>query len=256
MHYRSLPDFLIIGAQKAGTTVLYSYLSQHPKILRPAFKEAHFFDVDDRFHQGLSKYALNFPLPYQKTSGSLNFEATPDYLYYTKCAERIHKDLGDIPIIIVLREPVSRAFSAWKMHHYHFRGHERHSKLYDPRSFAEAVAEEQRHLNNQQDHHSYLSRGLYAGQIEEYLKFWPKDKLLIIDNMQLKRLTQQVIDEVCDFLEIPRFNIDTVDRSEMFWENKSSTDEKIDSELQKYLTGFFEQPNTFLEELTERKFSW
>jgi len=114
---KSQPDFLIIGAQKAGTTALYRYLSQHPQILENnTWKEIHYFDKSENYAQGFGWYLGHFPSKFQKRR-KLTCDATPSYIYFQHVPKVIKQDLGNIKMIAVLRDPVARAYSSWQMHH-------------------------------------------------------------------------------------------------------------------------------------------
>ena len=108
-HRRTLPDFIIIGAQKCGTTSLYFYLSQHPQLLPSSIKEVHFFDrggnpMMNTFQKGPSWYRSHFP--YQKT-----FEASPSYIFHPLVPRRIFELVPDVKIIALLRNPTERAIA-------------------------------------------------------------------------------------------------------------------------------------------------
>lgn len=255
--YYSKPSFLILGAQKAGTTLLYSYLANHPQIKRPAFKEAHFFDRDENFQKGKVQYFKNFELPFKFSSGEVTFEATPDYLYFEKCSKRIFEMLGgNIKLIICLRDPVKRAYSAWNMHHHHFLNHSRHSNLYDSRSFREAIEQELQNLNNQDDIYSYVSKGIYAPQIERFVKLFSKDQILIVDNEDLKCQIESSLNGITDFLQLERFDLNNVVKDDQFWDNTGQYKEKPDSDIMEQLNGFYKKYDKQLVELTGRKYSW
>ncbi|HWI56250.1 MAG TPA: sulfotransferase domain-containing protein, partial [Bacillota bacterium] len=108
------PDFLILGAQKAGTSSLEFFLSQHPQIKCARTKEVGFFSRDQLFQSGPGWYARQFPR--RNWPGTLLFEATPEYLYYPFAAERIREFDPRMKCLILLRNPVNRAFSAWNMY--------------------------------------------------------------------------------------------------------------------------------------------
>ncbi len=121
-HLRSLPNFIVIGANKSGTTSLYFYLSQHPQLLPSSTKEVHFFDGGgtksniNTFPKGPSWYRSHFPLkkdmlPHQKT-----FEASPSYICHPLVPRRIFELLPDVKIIALLRNPTERAIAHffWK----------------------------------------------------------------------------------------------------------------------------------------------
>ena len=118
-----LPDFLCVGAQKSGTSLLYRLLNQHPEIYLAKGKEIHFFNRDENYNKGIEWYSEHF-------AGSEDYkrvgEVTPDYNYVPTVPGRIYKTLGkDIKLIFMLRNPVDRAYSNYWMSFR--RGHERFS---------------------------------------------------------------------------------------------------------------------------------
>lgn len=159
--YRKLPDFLIIGAQKSGTSSLFHYLGQHPA-LRPAFrKEVHYFDGGLKNGESWyrSHFCLDSPGGHQAVKA---FEASPLYLFHPLAARRIHDRIPGMKLVVVLRNPVERAISQY----FHSRRHGRESL-----PLMEALQQEDERLaaairnENYEDesfiHHSYKRRGLY-----------------------------------------------------------------------------------------------
>ena len=166
-------SFLIIGAQKAGTTALDHYLRQHPEIGMADVKEVHFFDDEDAFAHAPtdhSAYEAHF-------CGAKRFhgETTPIYLWWKPASERIHRYNPDVKLIAVLRDPVERAFSQWNMEF------NRGDETRDFRSAVEAELE-QRAIDPGRQHRvfSYLSRGMYAEQIERFHRSFDPRQLLCI----------------------------------------------------------------------------
>ena len=178
-HERLLPDFLIVGAQKCGTSTLAAHLSQHPRLLPPSTKEVHFFD--QTYGRGLDWYKAHFRrvdaadrLSRRTGASCLTFEATPYYIFHPAIAERIAQCLPKAKIIIMLRDPVDRAYS-----HYQ---HEK-SRGYEPLSFEEALENEPHRLQGEEERlredesyvsrsymrYSYIARGLYAEQLARAL---------------------------------------------------------------------------------------
>jgi len=152
----ALPDFIGIGAQRAGTTRLYELLKQHPDICLPSYrKEVHYFDR--YYHKGERWYRSLFGYCKGKIAG----EITPAYIYDKKCAERIYKLLPDVKLIAILRNPIDRAYSQFK---FTIR-----EKGYQG-SFSKFL----------KDFKDAVERGLYNKQIMRYLEFFPRDKLKIL----------------------------------------------------------------------------
>lgn len=246
------PSFLILGAQKAGTTYLYSVLRQHPQIIEPVDKEAHFFDYDDNYSKGSFQYKLNFDLSYRFRKDQITFEATPDYLAHKQSAKRVKEMLSNVKFIIILREPVQRSYSAWKMHHYKFKDDSRHSWLYDARSFEKVVFDaldgmDKWHLMN------HIGRSLYGMQISNWLKFFNRENFLFLFSNSLQTDTQEQINRVTSFLGIDNFLLENLNTEDSrFWNNKSNIDSTIDVDplvikrLEKYYEGDKEILKTIL----------
>jgi hypothetical protein len=222
--YGTKPSFLILGAQKAGTTALFAYLCEHPAVVGSTRKELGFFtpeafvDWPEHPHHDVlcanewerplgsrrkrAWYESHYPLPH-RMRGKLAFEATPEYLYVPAAAERIHAYRPDMKVIALLREPAERAFAAWTM--YSNFGSYR-ARVYAPRReqrpFAEAVEHE---LDQLEQGHAplepgYVRRGLYAEQLERFLERFGPDQVLILDSARLSRETSEVVNQVCAFL--------------------------------------------------------
>ncbi len=172
----SLPDFIIIGAQKSGTTSLYSYLSQHPQLLPSIHKAVHFFDggLDesaDNFEKGEAWYRAHFQL--RMHAHERTFEASPLYIFNPLAPKRIYDLVPEAKIIAVLRNPTERAISQYF--------HEKGGKNRDPLSIREALREEETRLKaavrakdyKQQFYTSLLQEPwpCYKVQLERYLNY-------------------------------------------------------------------------------------
>jgi hypothetical protein len=172
----NLPDFIIIGAQRCGTTSLYNYLTQHPLILSALRKEVHYFD--NNFHKGVSWYQAFFPLislrnGYAKIlsidNSHLTGEATPYYLFHPLTPKRIAGLLPQVKLIVILRNPVDRAYSHFL--HATRMGFETLSFKEAIAREAERVAAEEARLLDDQSYYSfehqrfsYIHRGIYHRQ--------------------------------------------------------------------------------------------
>src|SRR4030066_135636 len=166
---RALPDFLIIGTQKGGTSSLFHLLIQHPQIhpLDSKVKEVHYFDRRRNYKKGELWYRSHFPLRDTINPGELVGEATPAYLFFPDAAKRIQKDLPNAKLICLLRNPTERAIS-----HYFMQVREKQ----ECRPIMEAM------LGEEVGHYFYKfykSRGLYLEQIKRYESYLKKNRLLI-----------------------------------------------------------------------------
>lgn len=189
---RLMPDYLIVGAQRAGTTSLYKYLAQHPDVGRVRLgKGVHYFDTNaDR---SLTWYRSHFPLdparvPFRDRPNHVG-EGCPYYLFHPECAARIHAALPDVKIIAILRDPIERAHSHWA--HETARG-------FEHLSFEAALEAEESRLAGQAEllrprsgysfehqHHSYVARGQYAPQIQRLWDEFGPDRVLVLPSTQL-----------------------------------------------------------------------
>ncbi len=191
-HLRRLPDFVIIGAQRGGTTSLYRSLTEHPDVGAALRKEVHFFD---RYHaNGLDWYRAHFP---RHGEASVVGEASPYYLFHPGVPQRVREVLPQARFIALLRNPVDRAYSHYQM--LVRRGVE-------DLSFEEAVAREPERLaggdpeSQAWRHYSYLTRGLYAEQIERWWDVFPREQLLIVKSEDLYQDTGGVVGQVSAWL--------------------------------------------------------
>jgi hypothetical protein len=190
-------SFIIAGVQKAGTTALFDYLSEDPGVSLSKVKEVHFFDdeTQDWAAPDYGAYHANF----DATDGRIRGEATPIYLYWPQSLERIAAYNSAMRLVILLRDPVERAWSHWKMEYA--RGAE-------TRPFAWCIREGRRRLFEAQPwgHHrefSYVERGFYGEQLEAALALFPRTQILVLQAEDLNRNPAAVLARVRTFLELP-----------------------------------------------------
>lgn len=182
------PNFIIVGAMKAGTTTLANMLSQHPQVFIP-HKEVHYFDKDHNYFQSISWYQNHF----QEASQEMAIgEKTPTYSYQPNVAERIYKDFPNVKLIWMLREPVARAYS----NYWHtVRGGKENL------NFEEAIARESDRIK-ENIFYGYIKRSIYVEQIKRYLTFFPKKNMHFILMEELIENPEKVLKELSIFLEI------------------------------------------------------
>lgn len=179
------PNFLIVGAAKAGTTSLFDYLSQHPEIFLPELKESKYFTYTTDYagpgSERLNKRVVKTEQDYLSLFSSVNKEmaigeVSPDYLYYYDVAiNRISALLGDVRIIIIIRNPVQSAFSAY-MH--------KRRDLLEPLSFEEALKkEEERMAEGWEFLWFYKKMGLVSNAIKAYKESFSKVHILLFDEL-------------------------------------------------------------------------
>ncbi len=210
---RPPPDFLIVGAQRCGTTSLFRALAKHPAIMNNVIdaKGVHYFDTN--YQKKASWYFAHFPSQKQRESHLAKTgyrpvvgEASPYYLFHPTVAERIAKTTPDVKIIVLLRNPVKRAIS----HHLHmvWEGHEHEEdldKALDLEASRLSGLEEQLIANETlisrpHQHYSYLSRGHYAGQLERFYKHFDRNNVLVMATETLVAESEQSLAEIQKFV--------------------------------------------------------
>jgi hypothetical protein len=200
---RALPDFMIIGTQKGGTTSLYRYLAKHPDI-NPNYvvKELSFFD--EYYSRGKIWYRSNFP---KKRNGKLYFEGTTHYLYNPLVPKRVKQMLPNVKVIALLRNPVDRAYSSYK--HQVRAGRESLSFEDATRSEPERLKGEKEkllsepfYISHNYNHFSYIERGKYVDQVNNWLEYFSKKQMLILSSEDFFQDTDGSLKKICDFLGV------------------------------------------------------
>ncbi len=202
------PDFLIIGAQKGGTTSLYGYLAAHRHVSAALTKEVHYFDF--HYSCGDAWYRAHFaPAVWLRARRQLTGEASPGYLYNPYTPARVAACVPDAKLIVMLRNPVERAFSHYQMSVRRGRESLPFGEALDRE--AERLLGERRRLGVQaafaqgpgHRNHSYLARGHYAEQLEGWLEHFSRDQLLVLESERFFAAPEQVHAETMHFLGLP-----------------------------------------------------
>ena len=206
---RVLPDFLVIGAEKCGTTSLYQALTSHPDVHPARRKEPHYFDY--HFARGETWYRAWFPFVWvralrrRRRGRFLTGEASPDYIFHPHAARRAHALLPEARLIAILRDPALRAFS----HHQ-----QQVRKGREPLSFEEAITREPERVDaplakmardetlavESVTRFSYLARGRYAEQLERWLALYPRERLLVLFSEELSKEPAETLRRAFAFL--------------------------------------------------------
>ena len=192
-------DFFIVGAPKAGTTSLYHYLSEHPQVEMSSQKEPDYFSDKAINEQGMyyTKNRVNSLAKYEslfvQKESVVYGEASVSYLFYENVAEDIKKYNPNAKIIIMLRNPIERAFSHYLMDY-------RLGLISD--SFENVLAKKSKHKNAHLFYQQYIEVSKYSKQIQRYLDFFEKDSILFIDYEDFKINVSKTVDQVYNFLHI------------------------------------------------------
>jgi hypothetical protein len=193
---RMEPDFLIVGGQRCGTTSLFRYLATHPAVVPPLFQKGiHFFDL--HYGRGLRWYRGQFPVRSiadrrvaPAAPRAATGEASPYYVFHPLAAERIARDLPAVKLIVLLRDPVERAFSAHKQESgrgFETEPFERALDLEESRleGEVERIHADPSYVSFSHQHHAYLARGRYAEQLERLFGLFGRERVLVLESADL-----------------------------------------------------------------------
>ncbi|MFB5630910.1 MAG: sulfotransferase [Nitrosopumilaceae archaeon] len=261
-NFHLLPNFYILGAAKSGTSSLYEYLIQNPFIHSALTKEPRFFDK--YYYKGLDWYKVQFPTKIQKLINknflNKNFitgESTVRYFDHPHVPQRIKKITPKAKFIILLRNPIDRAYS-----HYLMMKNKRKENL----SFQEAIDQEfhrtkEEFLKMENDenfysseyyHHAYLDRGIYIKKLQRWMKTFPKNQFLIIQSEDFFKNPDSIYKYVLKFLDLPEWHLNEY---EIIGPGKYKKS-KMNSNTRKKLIEFFNPYNEQLYKFLGKRFDW
>lgn len=250
---RMMPSFLIIGAKKCGTTSLFRYLCQHPKVGEPTWKEISYFNI--YFSKGNFWYKSFFPMSLPAESETaIAGEATASYICHPQVPQRIAETLPDVKLIALLRNPVDRAYS-----HYH------HTKRIgrEGLSFEKAIAGETERVERLERqsrklgfaspayNYTYLSSGRYAEQLVNWLEVFDRQQLLILKSEDFFARPEAIFHRVLDYLELPSWSPKKFRKH-----NDNRYGRAMKPSTRKYLVDYFRPHNQRLYELLNVDFGW
>jgi hypothetical protein len=259
---RLLPDFVIIGAAKAGTTSLFDWLSEHPFIAPACQKEVHYFDYN--YFRGEGWYRKHFPRREERAHFAtehgrpfITGEASPSYLSHHWVPERLARLLPNARLLVALRNPIDRAYSQYQM--------SRRENEEPLESFAEALMVEERRLAPERARMlanrwynswpigcwSYLMRGRYAEQVRRWMEFFPREQFHFVALEQLSENPRQTLAAVHDFLGVPAHEYPALSPRHV-----APHYDSIGSEERATLREYFRPHNERLYELVGTDFGW
>jgi sulfotransferase family protein len=227
---RQLPSFILVGAQRAGTTSLFRALLSHPLIHSANYhKGVNYFDLN--YDRDFSWYQGHFPTTTHLrrhrgdvTGDPVTFEASGYYMFHPCAPERMARHLPEVRVLAMLRDPVERAYSAWK--HELARGFEtepfeRALDLEDERLAGEAdrmIADPGYHSFSHR-HHAYVRRGQYAQQLLRLRHHLPSGHIHVIESESFFERPETTYGKVLEFLGLPAVLPDRFDR----WNGRPSS---------------------------------
>jgi Sulfotransferase domain len=256
---RLAPSFILVGAQRCGTTSLYRALADHPQAAPPPFhKGINYFDL--HYYCGIRWYLGHFPVAWNARRGAARygeaaaFEASGYYLYHPCALERLAHDLPTVKIVVMLRDPVERAFSAYK--HECARGFERED-------FERALALEDDRLAGEIDrikadpaydsfshrHHSYRHRGHYAEQLERAFELFPRSQVYVLDSESFFERPALEYEQLLAFLGLRPF-------LPAFGAHNSRPGAPMPASARRLLEDYYAPHDERLAKLLDRPFRW
>jgi len=268
---RCLPDFIIVGAQKCGTTTLYEHLRHHPQVLASPKNEVHYFDLE--YERGISWYRSHFPLSQHLRFSELTTrkhtitgETSPFYFAHPDVPRRMHIHVPNTKLLVVLRDPVDRAWS-----------HYRHWKRlnWEKLSFKQALLFEDSRIKDDIDSclsrpnargvklakYSYKFRGLYLNALKRLWTYFPKEQCKIIIFEEFLASPQLQFNQICNFLGIDNLEINHLLHLNAGGDiggavGQHQDPHSIPTECFHLLMSFFKEPNQHLSIELGRKLPW
>ena len=271
---RILPQVYVLGAPKCGTTALYEILCQHPNFLPPFFnvKELNYLQDIPNYvpydYRGILKVLFNslfgtytdaksyrkfFPLIAEvnklkrdTNANVVSGDFSPIYLYSDVAAKRIKAITPEAKLIIMLRNPVKRAYSEYNMFF--------ERTPFENRSFEQAIEDESNNVSlNHYVIESYIKRGIYEPYIKTYLDLFDKKQVMIIKSEDFFTQTPKVVEEVLNFVELP---INTFNLNELYYRNETSYNNQIKPETCQELVTYYKPYNSKLSNYLDMDFEW
>jgi hypothetical protein len=247
----ALPDFVIIGGKKCGTTFLYHLLGQHPLVQPAASKELHFFDT--HFDEGIEWYRRCFPPSKQiDTRQTITGEASP-YMAHLHAPERMAQVVPEARLIALLRNPVERAYSDYQM--VARKGRETRTFEEAMRAAVKARPPEGDHAGPGDSRYRYLYRSLYIDQLLRWSRFFDKEQILVLKSEDFFESPKETLQVVLEFLDLPEWEPES-EKLVGGKRNKGRYEEEMDPATRRRLEEYFEPHNQRLYDFLGTDFGW
>tara|TARA_R110002049_G_C9096919_1_gene556714 strand:+ start:541 stop:1425 length:885 start_codon:yes stop_codon:yes gene_type:complete len=269
---RLRPSAICIGAQKGGTTALHNYISIHPRVIQPAEKEIDFFNCNERYSRGIDFYHSKFPL--NTSENKITLDITPGYLGGAKrAAKRIFDYNEAIRLIVLLRDPTTRAYSAWQMYrkrcettrdwfsdwmkicnpdieeaHFIKRPDNFGLDFYEDMIFEIEVLNQAKQIEM-----PILSLGMYHQALKYYYDLFASEQILVISSEEFKENTPNEISKIETHIGLEPHHWNPNDLEPQFAGGYS---DKISQKASQLLNSFYRPQNLALFDLLQTDFHW
>ena len=255
---RVLPDLIVIGVVRSGTTSLYHYLSQHPSIVKSTYDELGYFDSN--YKLGLNWYKSFFPSIFekkkviQKNKKFMTYDVTSSYIYHEKAPQRMYQHMPNVKLIILLRNPTSRAWSEYnsnlitKPNLDTFESYIE-NEFDDIKNYNLLDKAQNNDYNLIDSTKNFLKKGLYVNYLKKWFNLFPRENFLILPTETFAK--NENMEKLFKFLNLPYYEIKNLKRMQkVVYKNSLNPETKIK------LDKFFESSNKELFELIKQKFAW
>ncbi len=268
----------IIGVQKGGTTALHNYLIQHPQIVGPLKKEVNFFNYENNYKAGNSWYHKQFPTRISRTFNKIIYlDSTPQYFDDLETPGRLYSYNKNSKIILLFRNPVDRAYSAWNMRKQFSElppdekeelciralsgSSPEHIEKFKNMVYSNPFPEFESLVVNgideynkgKIDNFSIIQKGLYVYPLVSYLKIFPRNNILIIESNDLKKNKKKYLENILKFIGAQAVNIENIELKE---HNLRNYDQPMNDEIRKVLFEFYRPHNEKLFEVLGETYNW
>ncbi len=259
-NFHTTPTYLIIGAAKCGTSSLHEYLMQHPCVGKVLTKQLHFFDR--YFERGTDWYKVCLPFVWNKfyvehylKKNFATGEATAHYINHPSAPKRVAEILPNVKIIVMLRNPVDRAYS-----HYQMEFNNKNEDL----SFEDAISEEPNRIKGEIEklekdssyysknfpHRAYIDSSKYVNQLEKWSEYFPIEQFHFVKTEDFKINPSKIYNETLEFLDLPKHELGEYKKI------RERKYEKMSDTTKKDLLEFFKPYNDRLYKMTGKNFQW
>jgi len=253
---RLLPDFLIIGVPRSGTTSLFNYIIEHPAVFQPLWKEVAFFSK--HYDKGVTWYKSHFTSKLTKsfiTSRGKDFqtgESTPNCLYHPQAPKRIFEVIPKVKMILLLRNPVDRANSHYWQSVRKTRETSSFEDVITKQMNEDPISDEKAFLPGGGDFaNRYISGGIYTDRIKRFFEIFPKDQILILKSEDLYDDPKSTYKKTLEFLNLSKYEMQNFKKFN-YYEDQPDMDKSIRQKL----IEFYKPHNEKLYKLLDRNFNW